>query len=150
MQALIEDSLKLVERQASEKNIKIETRFTSQIDTVSVDPDRLNQVLLNLYLNAIDSMDAGGRLAIIIPNSQPTQNTEIKIIDDGNGISQEDLAHIFDPYFTTKTTGTGLGLAIVHNIVGAHGGKVTVESHPGRGTTFTISLPLKAKDESDD
>jgi two-component system sensor histidine kinase HydH len=150
MQALIEDSLKLVERQASEKNIRIETRFPSQMGPVSVDPDRINQVLLNLYLNAIDSMDEGGRLKIMIPNSQPTHKTEIKIIDDGNGISQEDLAHIFDPYFTTKTTGTGLGLAIVHNIVGAHGGKVTVESHPGRGTTFTISLPLKAKDESDD
>jgi two-component system sensor histidine kinase HydH len=150
MQALIEDSLKLVERQASEKNIKIETRFPSQVDPVSVDPDRLNQVLLNLYLNAIDSMDAGGRLAISIPNTQPTHNTEIKIIDDGTGISQEDLAHIFDPYFTTKATGTGLGLAIVHNIVDAHGGKVMVESHPGRGTAFTISLPLTAKDESDD
>lgn len=150
MQALIEDSLKLVERQASEKNIKIETRFPSQMDTVSVDPDRINQVLLNLYLNAIDSMDEGGRLAIRIPNSEQKHNTEIKIMDDGTGISQEDLAHIFDPYFTTKATGTGLGLAIVHNIVDAHGGKVTVESHPGRGTTFTISLPLTAKDESDD
>ncbi len=150
MQALIEDSLKLVERQASEKNIKIETRFPSQMDTVSVDPDRLNQVLLNLYLNAIDSMDAGGRLAISIPNSQPKHNTEIKIMDDGTGIRPEDLAHIFDPYFTTKATGTGLGLAIVHNIVDAHGGKIMVESHPGRGTTFTISLPLTAKDESDD
>ena len=150
MQALIEDSLKLVERQASEKNIKIETRFPSQMDPVSVDPDRINQVLLNLYLNAIDSMDEGGRLAIRIPNSEQKHNTEIKIIDDGNGISQEDLAHIFDPYFTTKATGTGLGLAIVHNIVDAHGGKVMVESHPGRGTTFTIRLPLTHKDESDD
>jgi two-component system sensor histidine kinase HydH len=150
MQALIEDSLKLVERQASEKNIKIETRFPSQMDPVSVDPDRINQVLLNLYLNAIDSMDEGGRLAIRIPNSEQKHNTEIKIMDDGTGISQEDLAHIFDPYFTTKATGTGLGLAIVHNIVDAHGGKVMVESHPGRGTTFTIRLPLTHKDESDD
>jgi two-component system sensor histidine kinase HydH len=150
MQTLIEDSLKLVERQASEKNIKIETRFPAQMNPVSVDPDRLNQVLLNLYLNAIDSMDAGGRLAIRITNSQSIHNTEIKIMDDGTGISQEDLAHIFDPYFTTKANGTGLGLAIVHNIVDAHGGKVTVESHPGRGTTFTISLPLTAIDESDD
>ena len=150
MQALIEDSLKLVERQASEKNIKIETRFPAQMNPVAVDPDRLNQVLLNLYLNAIDSMDAGGRLGISITNSQPTHNTEIEIMDDGTGISREDLAHIFDPYFTTKATGNGLGLAIVHNIVDAHGGKVTVESHPGRGTTFTISLPLSAKDKSDD
>lgn len=150
MQALIEDSLKLVERQASEKNIKIETRFPAQMDPVTVDSDLLNQVLLNLYLNAIDSMDAGGRLGISITNSQPTHNTEIEIMDDGTGISREDLAHIFDPYFTTKTTGTGLGLAIVHNIMDAHGGKVTVESHPGRGTTFTIRLPLTAKDKSDD
>jgi len=150
MQALIEDSLKLVERQASEKNIKIETRFPAQMDPVTVDSDRLNQVLLNLYLNAIDSMDAGGRLGISITNSQPTHNTEIEIMDDGTGISQEDLAHIFDPYFTTKATGTGLGLAIVHNIVDAHGGKVKVESHPGRGTTITLSLPLSAKDKSDD
>jgi len=150
MQALIEDSLKLVARQASEKDIKIETRFPAQMDPVAVDPDQLNQVLLNLYLNAIDSMDAGGRLAISIKNSQPAHNIEIEIMDDGIGISQEDLAHIFDPYFTTKATGTGLGLANVHNIVDAHGGKVAVESQPGRGTTFTISLPLTAKEKSDD
>ncbi len=150
MQALIEDSLKLVARQASEKNIKIETRFPAQMDPIAVDPDQLNQVLLNLYLNAIDSMDAGGRLAISIKNSQPAHNIEIEIMDDGIGISQEDLAHIFDPYFTTKATGTGLGLANVHNIVDAHGGKVAVESQPGRGTTFTISLPLTAKEKSDD
>ena len=142
MQALIQDSLKLVERQASEKNITIETRFPAQMDPVSVDSDRLNQVLLNLYLNAIDSMDEGGRLEILIPNAAQKHTTEIKIIDDGNGISPEDLAHIFDPYFTTKATGTGLGLAIVHNIVDAHGGKVMAESHPGRGTTFSIRLPL--------
>lgn len=150
MKKLIEDSLKLVERQASEKNIKIETHLPSQMDPIFVDSDRLNQVLLNLYLNAIDSMDEGGRLAVRITNSDLKHNTEIKVIDNGTGISQERLSHIFDPYFTTKATGTGLGLAIVHNIVEAHGGKVSVESTPGKGTTFTILLPLTDTRESND
>ncbi len=150
IKTLIEDSLKLVKMQASEKNIHIETHFPPHMNTVLVDPDRLNQVLLNLYLNAIDSMQEGGRLSVMIPNSEQKEHTEIRVIDNGRGIRPEDLAHIFDPYFTTKSTGTGLGLAIVHNIVEAHGGKVQVESNLGEGTSITIFLPLTDKHESYD
>jgi two-component system sensor histidine kinase HydH len=139
---LIENSLKLIEKQAAEKNIQIETRFLSQVNTVFADPDRVNQVLLNLYLNAVESMEAGGRLRVVISNSKRNDAIEIKVSDNGTGMGKEDLAHIFDPYFTTKASGTGLGLAIVHNILEAHGGEIKVESTPGQGSSFTILLPL--------
>jgi two-component system sensor histidine kinase HydH len=150
IKTFIEDSLKLVEVQAADKNINIETHFPAQMHPIFVDPDRLNQVLLNLYLNAIESMDDGGKLDVWISNSEYQNSIEIKVADNGSGISPEDLAHIFDPYFTTKAAGTGLGLAIVHNIVEAHGGKVKVDSKIGEGAIFTIHLPLTDTDTSDD
>jgi two-component system sensor histidine kinase HydH len=150
IKTLIEDSLKLVEVQAADKNINIEPHFPAEMHPIFVDPDRLNQVLLNLYLNAIESMDEGGKLDVWISNSEYQNSIEIRIADNGSGISPGDLAHIFDPYFTTKAAGTGLGLAIVHNIVEAHGGKVKVDSKLGEGAIFTIHLPLTDTDTSDD
>jgi two-component system sensor histidine kinase HydH len=87
-------------------------------------------------------MEAGGRLRVVISNSKRNDAIEIKVSDNGTGMGKEDLAHIFDPYFTTKASGTGLGLAIVHNILEAHGGEIKVESTPGQGSSFTILLPL--------
>ncbi len=148
--SLIENSLKLVEKQAVEKNIKIETRFLSQTDTILTDPDRVNQVLLNLYLNAIDAMETGGQLSVVVSNLKQNNGIEIRVTDNGIGIPKEELGHIFDPYFTTKASGTGLGLAIVYNILEAHGGKVNVESTAGQGSSFTILLPSAKKGESND
>jgi two-component system sensor histidine kinase HydH len=136
----IENSLKLIEIQAKETNIKIQTIFSSGIDKVFVDPDRINQVLLNLYLNAIESMENEGILSVTLKNTLENDGIEIRVSDTGKGISKDDLAHIFDPYFTTKASGTGLGLAIVHNIIEAHNGKIKVESRLGQGTTVTILL----------
>ena len=106
-----------------------------------VDPDRINQVLLNLYLNAIESMEAGGELGIQLSHADDQQDIEIQVSDTGCGIQKEGLAKIFDPYFTTKSSGTGLGLAIAHNIVEAMGGTMKVESQAGKGTIFTIRIP---------
>ncbi|MES0446224.1 MAG: ATP-binding protein, partial [Desulfobacterales bacterium] len=112
IKSFIENSLKLIERQASEANIKIQTSLSSEIDKVFVDPDRINQVLLNLYLNAIESMENEGSLTVTLTNTVEKDGIEIRVSDTGTGISKDDLAHIFDPYFTTKASGTGLGLAI--------------------------------------
>ena len=139
LSAVIEKSLKILEREAAKKNIEIKTIFPSIEPLYAIDEDRIKQVLLNLYLNGIESMEKGGILSIEL--SEKNGEAIIKISDTGCGISEKDLAHVFDPYFTTKTTGTGLGLAIVHNIIEAHGGKITVESRPGEGTTFTLFLP---------
>ncbi|OEU65978.1 MAG: hypothetical protein BBJ57_08780 [Desulfobacterales bacterium PC51MH44] len=141
VRTFLEDSLKLIERQAIEANIKIQTNFEPEIDEIFVDPDRMNQVLLNLYLNAIESMENGGNLTVTLTKNAEKDGIEIQVSDAGTGIGKDDLAHIFDPYFTTKTSGTGLGLAIVHNIIEAHDGEIKVESRFGQGTTITIFLP---------
>jgi two-component system sensor histidine kinase HydH len=108
---------------------------------VLVDPDRINQVFLNLYLNAIESMKNGGSLNVQLLKNEEKDGIEIRVRDTGTGINPEDLTHIFDPYFTTKASGTGLGLAIVHNIIEAHEGEIKVDSVLGQGTTITIILP---------
>jgi two-component system sensor histidine kinase HydH len=145
VQQLIDDSVKLVRQQAQERQITIRNSTSSQMDAVFVDPDRINQVLLNLYLNAIESMDAGGELVIQISHRKEEEDIEIQVSDTGGGIPKEDLTKIFDPYYTTKSTGTGLGLAIAHNIVEAMGGSITVVSQKGKGTTFTIRVPDSGK-----
>jgi len=108
--------------------------------TVMGDRDRLHQALLNLVLNAMDAMPDGGRLRIV----QERQNgqAKISIADQGVGMSDEVMQRAFDPFFTTKTRGAGLGLAKVQTIVRDHGGSITCDSAPGRGTTFTISLTV--------
>jgi len=140
IKAFLKDSLKLVERQASEANISIRTDFDLEKDEILIDSDRINQVLLNLYLNAIESMDNGGSLTVTLAKNSKKNGIEIKVSDTGTGITENDLSHIFDPYFTTKASGTGLGLAIAHNIMEAHGGEITIESRLGQGTGVTIFL----------
>jgi two-component system sensor histidine kinase HydH len=148
IKAFLKDSLKLIERQASEANISIITDFDSEIDEILIDSDRINQVLLNLYLNAIESMDNGGNLTVTLSKNLKKNGIEIKVSDTGAGITEDDLSHIFDPYFTTKASGTGLGLAIVYNIMEAHGGEITIESRLGQGTEVTIFLPYaETRDE---
>ena len=141
LKPFIEDSLKLVTRQAEEKGITIQTDFHPQVDIGFIDQDRINQVLLNLYLNAIESMNEGGCLSVTLSVLEDGEQIEIRVSDTGAGIRADDLAHIFDPYFTTKNSGTGLGLAIVHNILENHGGEIKVESRSGQGTTIRLLLP---------
>jgi two-component system sensor histidine kinase HydH len=137
---LIQSSLKMVEAQALEKNIEIKTNINPEIDTVLLDPDRMNQIFLNLYLNAIQAMDEGGVLTSEL-SRDGMKEIKIVISDTGKGIARKDLGKVFDPYYTTKPSGTGLGLAIVHRIVEAHQGEIKVESKQGKGTTVTIVLP---------
>ena len=147
LNTLIDDSIKLIENHAAQKDIAIKTRISNQATEIMIDPDRLNQVLLNLYLNAIESMVSGGELKIELSSDSETDRIDIKISDTGCGISAEDLTKIFDPYYTTKSSGTGLGLAIAHNIIEAIGGQLLVVSHPGQGTTFRIIIPNPDKPE---
>jgi two-component system sensor histidine kinase HydH len=142
LKTLVKDSLKLIERQSQDKQITIDTRNSAHIDEVKIDPDRINQVLLNLYLNAIEAMEPGGKLRIEISDSEENGGLIIQTSDTGHGISDADLSRIFDPYFTTKSSGTGLGLAIVHNIVEAMGGTIEVKSEAEAGTTFTVVIPI--------
>lgn len=137
---LVADSVRLIEHQAAEKNITVKTLNSAKINEAVVDPDRINQVLLNLYLNAIESMEPGGELKVNLTEKDDNR-IEIRVSDTGSGIAGEDLSRIFDPYFTTKSSGTGLGLAIAHNIMEAMGGQIGVESLPGQGTTISLTIP---------
>jgi two-component system sensor histidine kinase HydH len=141
--ALLKDSVKLIADRAAEKNIAIRTQSDVGLDEAWGDPDRINQILLNLYLNAIDAMEIGGELKVGISSDGDSRQICITVSDTGCGISPENFSQIFDPYFTTKSSGTGLGLAIVHNIIEAMSGTIKVQSDPGKGTTFRITIPIE-------
>jgi two-component system sensor histidine kinase HydH len=138
---LIQHSLRMVEGQARENHVEINSNLSSDIKEFPLDQDRINQVLLNLYLNAIEAMENGGALDVSLSENKDSEGIKIVISDTGKGIDKKDLDHIFDPYFTTKQSGTGLGLAIVHKIISSHGGEVKVSSEPDNGTVVTIYLP---------
>ena len=145
LQALLKDSVKLIEDRAAEKDISIHTQNAVQVDEVWGDPDRINQILLNLYLNAIDAMKSGGALKVGLSSEGNGRQFIISVSDTGCGISAQNLSQIFDPYFTTKSSGTGLGLAIAHNAIEAMGGRIKVKSDPGKGTTFMITIPFSTR-----
>ena len=141
MNELLKHSTRLVEQEAAAKKVDIQLNLTSDSIEADVDPDRLTQCFLNLFLNALQAMESGGRLTVS-SSTGANGNVAIDIKDNGSGISAEDLSKIFDPYFTTKPKGTGLGLAIVHKIIEAHQGQIKVRSTSGQGTVFSIALPL--------
>jgi two-component system sensor histidine kinase HydH len=137
---LVRHSLRLIEGDARSRGVELEAVIPDDLPEINVDADRMSQVLLNLYLNAIQAMADGGTMAVAVSRNEAKKCTVITISDDGPGIPTQDRERIFDPYFTTKADGTGLGLAIVHKIVEAHGGEINIESEPGRGTKVTVVL----------
>jgi len=141
IQSTVRHSLKMVNKQASEKNIIVVNNLPHQTIEIPMDPDRFAQVLINLFLNAIESMEGGGTLSIDLSRDEKAGIVMISVTDTGRGIEKEVLEHIFDPYFTTRQSGTGLGLAIVHRIVESHNGEIKVDSNVGKGTRFTVLLP---------
>ena len=145
---LIRHSLKLIDGDARAKGIEIKSVVPSNFPDVPIDADRMSQVLLNLYLNSMQTMGAQGILEVKVSRDETRKLTTIIVADNGGGIDPADQEHIFDPYFTTKPDGTGLGLAIVHKIIDAHHGTVKVKSTPGLGTTITLILP-DAEEEQD-
>ncbi len=141
LRPFIEDSVRLVERKANDCGITITTLIEENPESWTIDPDRMNQVLLNLYLNAIEAMTHGGKLTVSVSKHTCKDGLTIKVEDTGSGIDPHNLTHIFDPYFTTKSSGTGLGLAISHNIIQAHKGEIVIDSRTDHGTTITLTLP---------
>jgi two-component system sensor histidine kinase HydH len=139
---LLRHSARLIQQEATDKDIQIHLNLTSDSVEADVDPDRLTQCFLNIYLNGLQAMENGGQLTVT-SSLRSDGKVAIDIKDDGSGISADDLSKIFDPYFTTKPKGTGLGLAIVHKIIEAHRGQVKVRNTSNKGTIFSIILPLK-------
>jgi signal transduction histidine kinase len=122
------------------KGIKLAKIMEPNI-TIAADPQQLEQVLWNLFINAIDAMEGKGMLEVQIHKDGRGQ-AALSVSDTGKGISPKDINKIFDPFFTTKEGGSGLGLSIVHKIVEIHGGDISVESRPDRGTTFSLTFPV--------
>lgn len=138
---LVNDTLKLMRADAEELGASITCDVDPTVPEIEIDPDRLKQVLLNLYLNALQAMAENGTLAVVVKRGEDPGTVEISVGDTGCGIPAEITDQILDPYFTTKPEGTGLGLAIVQKIIDEHGGTINITSKEGEGTTVTISLP---------
>ena len=119
--------------------IAIMLELDDRVGTIAVDSELLHRALSNLVLNAMDAMPDGGRL--IVQSRRDDGRVILEVADTGSGMTPEECERIFTPYYTSKRHGTGLGLAIVQSVVSDHGGRVTVQSEPGRGTTFVIELP---------
>lgn len=144
LNALIAHSLQLVSQDAQSRAITLQFTPNATLPLIEADPDRLTQVLLNLYLNAIHAIDSQGTIGVMA-SASGTDRVKIVVTDSGKGIAPEHLETIFTPYFTTKAEGTGLGLAVVQNIIEQHGGTIQAESPTGKGAIFTLWLPVKAK-----
>ena len=146
---IISDTLALLEHQFKVTKIKIQDERSPQIPLINGNAGRLQQVFLNLFLNAKDAMSNGGTLRIATTNGD---SVGVMVSDTGSGIAQEHIHRIYDPFFTTKTApregqprGTGLGLSVTYGIIQEHAGKIRVESRHGEGTTFYLDFPLTRK-----
>jgi signal transduction histidine kinase len=130
--------VRLVAPQAERAGVRVETRLSTVVSKVPVDPELMTQTLVNLALNGIQAMEPGGILTLA--TSRNGDDVQLDISDTGSGIPQDKIEKIFRPFFTTKHRGTGLGLAISRGIVERHGGRLDVRSTPGEGTTFTLTF----------
>lgn len=136
MMDLVRHTIKLVEVEARKSGVEIDVQGEERPMNAEIDPDKVKQVLLNVFLNSLSAMTEGGRLSVRLEAQK--ESVEVTVSDTGAGIRENDLPRIFDPYYTSKPAGTGLGLAVVQKIMEAHGGAVKVESKEGRGTKVTL------------
>jgi PAS domain S-box-containing protein len=139
----LEYSLAMAEREVEVKKIKVQTRFDDRVPLVPFDSSMLQQAFLNLYLNAIDAMEESGTLTIRTGLAEGQKQVVVEIIDNGAGIDEAALLHVFNPFFTTKKYGTGLGLSQVKKIIDQHRGSIEVLSRKGEGTRVIVTLPGK-------
>ncbi len=142
LRSLVETSMTLIYAEATDNNIDITLECAPDLLPIIADRDRIQQVLMNVLINAMQVMDEGGELVITLNNLEEAEKVELKVHDTGPGIEPELLSQVFYPYFTTKQAGTGLGLAISQKIIADHGGTIEMESESGNGTTVIIQLPL--------
>jgi two-component system NtrC family sensor kinase len=142
---LLEGILLMMERQMRESNVRVVLDLDSQIPEVMASTNQMRQVMLNMFKNAKEAMPNGGTLTVRTANED--QKVSVHIQDSGVGIPEEIRNKIFEAFFTTKqkVKGVGLGLSVCYGIIKDHGGDIKVESEEGKGTTFTVSLPIERK-----
>jgi len=150
---LVEEVLILTEKDLSKHRIHVEKRFESRPTAWAV-PGQIEQILVNLVINARQAMAAGGRLKIEVKENDTGDTVEVKVADSGVGIAPDQLRLIFEPFFTTKQPdeygrgGTGLGLSVCRQIIEQHQGRIRVESLAGKGSTFTVKLPKRLAEDA--
>lgn len=142
-----EDALRVIAGQAAERGVDTVLEADATLPLVVADKDSLRSVFTNLLINSLEAIDGGGGTVGIKLRAETSDSARVEISDTGRGIATDDIAKIFEPYFSTKETGTGLGLAIVKKAIDDHGGSISVSSKQGSGTTFVIILPVKPEDE---
>ncbi len=149
---LVEEVLTLTGKDMSKHRVHVETRFEGRPKAWVV-PGQIEQILVNLVLNARQAMPNGGRLKLEVRDNKAAETVEVKVADTGAGIAPEQLRQIFEPFFTTKHPdeygrgGTGLGLSVCRQIIEQHHGRIRVESVVGKGSTFTVKLPYRLPDD---
>lgn len=144
---IVDHMLSIIEHRIKNSGVEIRKEFQPDIPLIYADARQLEQVFLNLTINALQAMEKGGVLTIRVEVDLQKEQLKVEFIDTGVGIQPRDMPSIFDPFFTTKREGegTGLGLAICHSIIENHNGDITVTSQPGKGSAFTVYLPLEGK-----
>lgn len=142
---IVKSTLSLVQHKMKLSNVAVETRLQDDLPAALCDASQIQQVVLNLLLNAAEATQAKPERRVTVETSCAEGNVVLTVADNGEGILPENQAKIFDPFFTTKPEGkgVGLGLAVSYGIIQAHGGDIEVKSQPGVGTTFTVSLPIE-------
>jgi len=138
---ILENILDSIKTKIASQQIEVSKRFNSQMPPINVDKEQIERVFLNVMINSLEAMPNGGKMTITAEIEE--DSLVVKIRDTGEGIPEEDIIRIFDPFFSTKPSGVGLGLSITYGIVVSHGGTIGVESEWNRGTLFVISLPIK-------
>ena len=147
---VLEECIALVDHQALFHNIQIVKHLSQDLPKVLMDPSQIQQIFMNMIINAAEAMNGAGRLTLATRYVPTDKSVEVDFTDSGHGIREEDLDRIFDPFFTTKEVGhgTGLGLAISYGIVKEHKGTISVESQVSQGTTFIVCLPVTGEQET--
>jgi len=149
MNDVAEGVLNLVRNQSSFRSIHVTTGLDPTLPAVMADNDQMRQVVLNIVLNAGEAMAQGGELRVTSRVDAAQKGIELRISDSGPGIPNDVKTRLFEPFFTTKKMGTGLGLAIAYGIMERHKGQLRVETEPGRGTSFTVALPIRGPVDDD-
>lgn len=140
---IIQESIYLTKKQAEFNDLVVTAELSEDLPPIYVDKEQLQQILINLTLNAIEATAPGGSITFSSQYHAASESIHLCVSDTGSGISPEYQDKIFDPFFTTREYGTGLGLSISHSLIEQQGGRIELDSKPGRGTTFTIKLPVR-------
>ncbi len=147
LSTLVETTLGFLSEKIRRRDVRVETDLEAQLEIIA-DPEKIQQMLLNLFINALDAMPDSGTLSVSLKRSG--ENVLLRVSDTGLGIPDDKLRHIFDPFYTTKAAGrgSGLGLVVVKGIVSDHRGQIEAQSQPGEGTAFLVQLPKGACDSA--